>query len=63
MWTLVLALLVSLTLVTAGAPSPQAGTFIRVVQDQGIWWFQDGDGRRFFSHSIGFSGRQTDRIY
>jgi hypothetical protein len=56
MWTLVLALLVSLTLVTAGASSPQAGTFIRVVQDQGIWWFQDGDGRRFFSLGVNCVG-------
>src|SRR5918992_2849164 len=56
MWTLVLALLVSLTLATAGAPSPQAGTFIRVVQDQGIWWFQDGDGRRFFSLGVNCVG-------
>lgn len=56
MWTLVLALLVSLTLATAGAPCPQAGTVIRVVQDHGVWWFQDGAGQKFVSLGVNCVG-------
>lgn len=29
-----------------------AWSFVRVVQDGGVWWFEDGDGRRFFSLGV-----------
>src|SRR5262245_22745460 len=32
-------------------PAEEAG-FIRVVQDHGVWWFEDAAGRKFFSLGV-----------
>jgi hypothetical protein len=37
------------------APS-RAQAYIRVVQDKGIWWFQDGAGHKFFSLGVNCIG-------
>ena len=56
MWTLVVALLFSLKLADADASPPTADGYIRVVQDNSVWWFQDGDGRKFFSLGVNCIG-------
>jgi agarase len=33
-----------------------AQKYIRVVQDDGIWWFEDGEGRKFFSLGVNCIG-------
>jgi len=33
-----------------------AGPFIRVIEDGGIWWFEDGQGQRFFSLGVNCVG-------
>jgi hypothetical protein len=42
--------------VTAAMSSPSPHAYIRVVQDEGIWWFEDGSGRRFFSLGVNCIG-------
>ncbi len=34
----------------------EAASFIRVVEDEGIWWFEDGRGQRFFSLGVNCIG-------
>jgi len=33
-----------------------AGPFIRVIEDGGMWWFEDGQGQRFFSLGVNCVG-------
>jgi hypothetical protein len=40
-------LLLSLSWAEAQPPPTQDQGYIRVVQDNGVWWFQDGAGRKF----------------
>ena len=57
MLSLVCVLLLSMRLADAHSPrshSPQA--YMRVVQDDGVWWFQDGAGRKFFSLGVNCVG-------
>lgn len=49
-------LLLSLSLAYAQPSPPQAQAYIRVVQDNGVWWFQDGAGHRFFSLGVNCIG-------
>src|SRR5262249_4906950 len=49
-------LLLSLRLADAQPSSPQAQAYIRVVQDNGVWWFQDGAGHKFFSLGVNCVG-------
>ena len=56
MLLLVCVLLLSLRLAAAQASPPQPEAFMRVVQDDGVWWFQDGTGRRFFSLGVNCVG-------
>jgi hypothetical protein len=56
----VLLLLVTLSLVATNveaqsAPAKAHG-YIRVVQEDGVWWFQDGSGHRFFSLGVNCVG-------
>lgn len=51
---LVLLLVSGLTAVYASPSRPHNA--IRVVQDHGVWWFQDGAGRRFFSLGVNCVG-------
>ena len=44
MLLLVCVLLLSLRLAAAQASPPQPQASMRVVQDDGVWWFQDGTG-------------------
>ena len=52
MLLLVCVFLLSMRLADAHPSSPQAQAYIRVVQDDGVWWFQDGAGRKFFSLGV-----------
>jgi hypothetical protein len=57
MLSLVCVLLLSVRLADAHSPrshSPQA--YMRVVQDDGVWWFQDGAGHKFFSLGVNCVG-------
>ena len=56
MLLLVCVLLLSLCLAAAQAAPPQPQAAMRVVQDDGVWWFQDGTGRRFFSLGVNCVG-------
>ena len=56
MLLLVCVLLLSMRLADAQPSPPQAQAYIRVVQDDGVWWFQDGTGRRFFSLGVNCVG-------
>jgi hypothetical protein len=56
MLLLVCVLLLSLRLADAQPSPPQAQAYIRVVQDDGVWWFQDGAGRKFFSLGVNCVG-------
>jgi hypothetical protein len=44
------------TLSTAQAAASQAHEYIRIVQENGVWWFQDGAGHRFFSLGVNCVG-------
>ena len=48
-------LLLSLRLAEAQPSPPQAQGYIRLVQDNGVWWFQDGVGHKFFSLGVNLS--------
>ena len=56
MLLLVCVLLLSLRLVDAQPFPPPTQAYIRVVQDDGVWWFQDGAGRKFFSLGVNCIG-------
>ena len=56
MLLLVCVLLLSLRLAAAQASPPQPQASMRVVQDDGVWWFQDGTGRKFFSLGVNCVG-------
>src|SRR2546428_1500831 len=43
-------------LAEAQSSPPQAHEYIRVVQENGIWWFRDGTGRNFFSLGVNCVG-------
>jgi hypothetical protein len=49
-------LLLSLSWAEAQPPPAQDQGYIRVVQDNGVWWFQDGAGRKFFSLGVNCVG-------
>jgi hypothetical protein len=49
-------LLLSLNWAEAQPPPMQDQGYIRVVQDKGVWWFQDGAGRKFFSLGVNCVG-------
>jgi hypothetical protein len=57
---MILLLLVTLSLVATIAEAQitpaKAYEYIRVVQENGVWWFQDGSGRRFFSLGVNCVG-------
>src|SRR5262245_8012588 len=53
---LVCMLLLSLRLGDAPSSPPQTPAYIRVVQDNGVWWFQDGTGRKFVSLGVNCIG-------
>jgi hypothetical protein len=53
---LILALSLITALANVQASPPEVDGYIRVVQDDGIWWFQDGAGRRFFSLGVNCIG-------
>jgi hypothetical protein len=43
-------------LAEAQAHSLQASEYIRVVQENGVWWFRDGSGHNFFSLGVNCVG-------
>ncbi len=53
---LILALSLITALANVPASPPEVDGYIRVVQDRGVWWFQDGAGRRFFSLGVNCIG-------
>src|SRR6266508_2772220 len=53
---LLFVLLLSMRLAEAQPPLPQAHEYIRVVQENGAWWFQDGSGHEFFSLGVNCVG-------
>jgi hypothetical protein len=53
---LILALSLITALANVPASPPEVDGYIRVVQDHGVWWFQDGAGRRFFSLGVNCIG-------
>ena len=53
---LILALLLITGLAHVHASLPQAADYIRVVQDNGVWWFEDGTGQKFFSLGVNCTG-------
>jgi hypothetical protein len=38
--------------VLSAAPATAVKRYVRVVQDQGVWWFVDAEGRKFFSTGV-----------
>jgi len=50
------ALLLMIGLAEAHTSPPKAHEYIRVVQENGVWWFQDGSGRKFFSLGVNCIG-------
>jgi hypothetical protein len=57
MVTLIFGALSLLAIIAEGQCDPaQAHAYIRVVQEDGVWWFQDGSGRRFFSLGVNCVG-------
>src|SRR5207245_127111 len=53
---LVGGLLLSLRLADAQPSPAPVQAYIRVVQDHGVWWFQDGAGHQFFSLGVNCIG-------
>ena len=56
MLLLVCVLLLSMRLADAQPAPSQAQAYMRVIQDNGVWWFQDGTGRTFFSLGVNCVG-------
>jgi hypothetical protein len=56
MQLLFLALLLVPSLAEIQAFPPQAPGYIRVIQDNGIWWFRHGTGHNFFSLGVNCVG-------
>ena len=56
MLLLVCVLLLSMSLADAQPAPSQAQAYMRVIQDNGVWWFQDGTGRTFFSLGVNCVG-------
>jgi agarase len=52
----VFTLLLVLSVAAAAASRPQVSPYIRVVQKNGVWWFQDGHGHTFFSLGVNCLG-------
>jgi hypothetical protein len=52
----IFALWLMVGLTTVGASSETSSGYIRVVQENGVWWFEDGAGRRFFSLGVNCVG-------
>jgi hypothetical protein len=54
---LIFAALSLLAIVAEARSNPaKAHEYIRVVQEDGVWWFQDGSGHRFFSLGVNCVG-------
>jgi hypothetical protein len=53
---LLIALSLLATIAEAQRAPAKAHEYIRVVQEDGVWWFQDGSGRRFFSLGVNCVG-------
>jgi hypothetical protein len=54
---LILVALSLLVIIAEAQSNPaKAHEYIRVVQEDGVWWFQDGSGRRFFSLGVNCVG-------
>jgi len=51
----VLTLTISLSCLVEGKQT-EPGSFIRVIEDGGIWWFEAGQGQRFFSLGVNCVG-------
>jgi len=51
LFTMAIAVLCSIQ-----AQPSAAGPFIRVIEDGGIWWFEAGQGQRFFSLGVNCVG-------
>jgi hypothetical protein len=56
MLLLFVVLFLSMRLAEAQPSPPQAHEYIRVVQENGTWWFQDGSGHKFFSLGVNCVG-------
>ena len=56
MLLLVCVLLLSMSLADAQPAPSQAQAYMRVIQDNGVWWFQDGTRRTFFSLGVNCVG-------
>jgi hypothetical protein len=55
-WLCLAVLWLSVGAVSADTSTPSTRKYIRVVQEDGIWWFEDGDGRKFFSLGVNCIG-------
>jgi hypothetical protein len=53
---LLIALPLLATIAEARDTPAKAHEYIRVVQEDGVWWFQDGSGHRFFSLGVNCVG-------
>jgi agarase len=53
---LLIALSLLATMAEAQRTPATADEYIRVVQEDGVWWFQDGSGHRFFSLGVNCVG-------
>jgi agarase len=56
LWAFIVILALGSGYILVHASSSRAHDFIRVVHDNGVWWFQDGAGRRFFSLGVNCVG-------
>lgn len=56
MLVLLVALSLLATIAEAQRTPIKAHEPIRVVQKDGVWWFQDGSGRQFFSSGVNCVG-------
>jgi len=53
---LLVTLLFLVTLVEAQRESAEAYEYIRIVQEDGVWWFQDSSGHWLFSLAVHCEG-------
>jgi len=56
MYPFICTLLLMAGISSVSAASQQPHGYIRVVQDSGVWWFEDGSGRKFFSLGVNCIG-------